>query len=51
MELRDFISRQNHDYSNGHEIIPMFFNMQYILQANLGESNIREIFSSNKVTS
>ena len=32
--LSDFLSRQKHDDSNPHEIIPILFNMQYILQSN-----------------
>ena len=31
MILSDFLSRQKHDYSNLHEIIPISFNMQSIL--------------------
>ena len=41
--LSDFLSRQKHDDSNLHEIIPISFNMQGILQArfyNLGEGNV-----------
>ena len=40
MLLSDFLSRQRHDDSNPHEIIPISFNMQGILQSqcyNLGE--------------
>ena len=33
MILSDFLSRQKHDDSNPHEIIPISFNMQSILQA------------------
>ena len=32
MTLSDFLSRQRHDDSNPHEIIPIPFNMQSILQ-------------------
>ena len=32
MILSDFLSRQKHDDSNQHEIIPISFNMQSILQ-------------------
>ena len=32
MVLSDFLSRQKHDDSNPHEIIPILFNMQGILQ-------------------
>ena len=42
MILSDFISRQNHDDSNPHEIVPISFNMQSILQIryyNLGKGN------------
>ena len=34
MVLNDFLSRQKHDDSNPHEIIPILFNMQNILHAN-----------------
>ena len=40
--LSDFLSRQKHDDSNPHEIIPISFNMQSILQTryyNLGKGN------------
>ena len=43
MILSDFLSRQKHDDSNPHEIIPTSFNMQSILQTryyNLGEGNL-----------
>ena len=33
MVLNDFLSRQRHDDSNPHEIIPVFFNMQSRLQS------------------
>ena len=42
MILGDFLSRQKHDDSNPHEIIPISFNMQSILQTryyNLGKGN------------
>ena len=42
MILSDFLSRQKHDDSNPHEIIPISFNMQSILQTryyNLGKRN------------
>ena len=32
MTLSDFLSRQKHDNSNPHEIIPISFNMQGVLQ-------------------
>ena len=32
MVLSDFLSRQNNDDSNPHEIIPIFFNMHKVLQ-------------------
>ena len=38
--LSDFLSRQEHDNINSHEIIPISFNMQNILQSryyNIGE--------------
>ena len=34
MVLSDFLSRLKHDDSNPHEIIPISFNMKYILQSN-----------------
>ena len=40
MILSDFLSRQKQDKSNSHEIIPILFNMQNILQSryyNIGE--------------
>ena len=33
MILSDFLSRQKHDDSNPHEIIPIMFNMQNLLHA------------------
>ena len=41
--LSDFLSRKKHDNSNPHEIIPISFNMQYILQSNyynIGEEKV-----------
>ena len=32
MILSDFLSRQKHDNGNLHEIIPILFNMQNVLQ-------------------
>ena len=32
MILRDFLSMQKHDNSNPHEIIPILFNIQNVLQ-------------------
>ena len=34
MILSDLLSRQKHDNSNAHEIIPVSFNMQGVLQDN-----------------
>ena len=34
MVLSDFLSRQNNDNSNPHEIIPISFNMHKVLQEN-----------------
>ena len=54
MALSDLLSRQEHDDSNPHEIIPISFNMQNILQTgyyNLGEGNQGKYLSSNKVKS
>ena len=42
MILSDFLSRQKHDDTNPHEIIPILFNMQGILQTRyyyLGKGN------------
>ena len=42
MILSDFLSRQKHDDSNPHEIIPISFNTQSILQTrcyNLGKGS------------
>ena len=54
MILSDFLSRKKHDDSNPHEIIPISFNMQRILQTryyNLGGNISEKIFSSDTVTS
>ena len=43
MVLSDFLSRQKHDDSNLHEIIPVSFNIQGLLYTryyNIGEENI-----------
>ena len=40
MVISDFLSRQNYDSSNPHEIIPILFNMHNLLQEkyyNIGE--------------
>ena len=45
MILSDFLSRQKHDDSDLHEIIPISFNMQSILQVryyNLGKENVEK---------
>ena len=34
MVLSDFLSRQNNDDSNSHEIIPISFNMHQVLHEN-----------------
>ena len=50
MMLSDFLSRQKHDNSDPHKIIPISFNMQIVLQTryyNIGEKRTREIFSSD----
>ena len=42
MILSDFLSRQEYDNSNPHEIIPISFNMQNVLQSryyNINERN------------
>ena len=42
MILSDLLSRQKHEDSNPHEVIPISFNMQSVLQTryyNLGEEN------------
>ena len=57
MILSDLLSRQKHDDSNPHEIMPISFNMQSILQTryyNLGEGSpvkSSEIFISDMTTS
>ena len=38
----DFISRQKHDKSNPHEIIPVSFNMQNVLQTRYFDIGERE---------
>ena len=46
MVLSDFLSRQKHDDSNSHEIIPISFNMQGILQTNyynIGKEKVENI--------
>ena len=35
MVLSDFLSRQNHDDSNAHEIIPISFNVYQVLHKNI----------------
>ena len=43
--LSDFLSRQKHDYSNPHDLIPILFNMHYIIQSkyyNIGEEKERK---------
>ena len=40
--LSDFLSRQKHDDSNPHEIIPISFNMQHILQSRYYNINERK---------
>ena len=43
MILSDFLSKQKHDDSNPHEILPIWFNMQCKLQDryyNLGKGNV-----------
>ena len=45
MVFSDFLSRQRHDNSNPHEIIPISFNMQSILQYkyyNIGKEKVRK---------
>ena len=45
MILSDFLSRQKHDNNNPHEIIPISFNMQNILQTryyNIGDREERK---------
>ena len=53
MILSDFLSRQKHDQSNEHEIIPISFNMQNILQLNIiiKAKDISEIFNSDTIRS
>ena len=42
MTLSDFLSRQEQDHSNPHEIIPISFNMQNILQSRYYNISERE---------
>ena len=42
MILIDFLSRQKYDNSNPHEIIPISFNMQNVLQSRYYNINERE---------
>ena len=42
MILSDFLSRQKHDDSNLHEIVPISFNMQNILQTRYYNINKRK---------
>ena len=42
MMLSDFLSRQKHDDSNSHEIVPISFNMQNVLHARYYNINERE---------
>ena len=51
MILSDFVSRQKHDDCNLHEIIPISFNMQNILQTkhyNIGRKEQPEVHGINK---
>ena len=51
MILSDFLSRQNHNDSNPHEIIPIPFNMHNLLHEkyyDIGKSE--KIFSTNVVS-
>ena len=46
MILSDFLSRQRHDNNNLHEITPILFKMQGILQSryyNLGKGNLGNV--------
>ena len=40
MILSDFLSRQRHDDSSPHDIIPIMFNMLRILHYNIGEGKV-----------
>ena len=54
MILSDFLSRQKHDNSNPHEIIPISLNMQSILQTtyyNLDEGGPVRYLVSDMITS
>ena len=42
MILRDFLTRKKHDDSNPHEIIPISFNMQNVLQSRHNNINERK---------
>ena len=46
MVLSDFLTTQKHHDSNPHEIIPISFNMQHILQSNyyhIGEEKLGKL--------
>ena len=50
MILSGFLSRQKHDDSNPHEIIPISFNMQIILHDKYYDiGNLEKIFSTNMI--
>ena len=51
MILSNFLSRQKHNDSNPHEIIPISFNVQYTTREILQYSKFREIFSTDTVSS
>ena len=50
MILSDILSRQKHDDSDPHDIIPILFNMQNMLHSryyNKNEKGTKEIYSSD----
>ena len=50
MILSDFLSRQTHDNSNLHEVIPILFNMFNTLYDNhYSIESRRQVFSSDKI--
>ena len=49
MVLSDFLSRQNNDESNPHEIIPISFNMHQVLHENY--YNIENYLLPNEIPS
>ena len=49
MVLSDFLSRQDHDDNNPHEIIPISFNMYQVLHENYYNIGNTELFGANTI--